>query len=137
MRLAALLGLTEPGGLVVLGGSWSDCAAPIAELGVAHVVVMNAASPSDVPQEVSSIVVDGQLPLAPGSVRAIALDAGLAPLLPSAAHVLRSRGRLVGPAAGALPNDVAELARDAHDWVAERTVVASPPVALQSRARRP
>jgi hypothetical protein len=136
MRLAALLGLTEPGGIVVLGGTWSDCATAIAELGVAHVVIVNAASPTDGPQEVSCIAVDDRLPFAAGSVRAIALDARLATLLPSAADVLRSRGRLVGPAVSALPNDVAELARDDQDWVGERTVVASPPVTLQSRAQR-
>jgi hypothetical protein len=136
MRLAALLGLTEPGGIVLLGGTWSDCATAIAELGVAHVVVVNAASPTDGPQEVSSVVVDDRLPFAPGSVRAVALDARAATLLPSAAYVLRSRGRLVGPAGSPLPNDVAELARDDEDWVGERTVVASPPVPLQSRTQR-
>ncbi|HUQ83972.1 MAG TPA: hypothetical protein VM076_22675 [Gemmatimonadaceae bacterium] len=136
MRLAALLGLAEPGGIVALGGSWSDCSTGIAERGVAHVVVVNAAAPSDAPQEVSSIVVEDRLPFAPGSVRAIALDARLATVLPSAAHALRSRGRLVGPATATMPNDVTELARDEQDWVAERAVVASQPVALQLRPRR-
>ena len=32
-------------------------------------------------------------------------------------------------------DDVVELARDAEDWVAERSVVASPPVALRSNRR--
>jgi len=135
MRAAALLGLTEPGGIVLLGGSWSDCATPLAELGPAHVVVLNRAAPNDAPQEVSSIVVGQRLPFAPGSIRAVALDSELADAIESAAAVLRSRGRLVAPAGVASPPDVTELARDSEDWVGERTVVSSAPVTLRSSRR--
>jgi len=47
MRAAALLGLTDAGGIVVLGGSWADCADAIAELSPSHVVVLNRAIPID------------------------------------------------------------------------------------------
>ena len=136
MRAAALLGLAEPGGIVVLGGSWGDCADGIADLGPAHVVVLNRSPTAASPQSVSTVVVGERLPFAPGSVRAVALDDALAATtLRSAAHTLRSRGRLVAPAAVPVPDDVVELARDAEEWVAERSVVASPPVTLRSSRR--
>jgi hypothetical protein len=135
MRAAALLGLTEPGGIVILGGSWTDFAPALAELGAAHVVVVNRAAPSDAPQEVSAMVVGERLPFAAGSVRSVALDDEMSSVLESAAFVLRSRGRLVGPAAAPIPPDVVELARDAEDWVGERGAVSSPPVVLRSSRR--
>jgi uncharacterized protein YbaR (Trm112 family) len=136
MRAAALLGLTDAGGIVVLGGSWADCAEAIAELGPSHVVVLNRAIPIDAPQTVSCLVVGDRLPFAAGSVRAVALDAELAATsLGSATGALRARGRLVAPASTPVPPDVSELARDEQDWVAERVAVASPPVALRSARR--
>ena len=136
MRAAALLGLAEPGGIVVLGGSWGDCADAIAELGPAHVVVLNRGTTAASPESVSTLVVGERLPFAAASVRAVALDDALAATsLTSAAGVLRSRGRLVAPASVPVPDDVVELARDAAEWVAERSVVASPPVMLRSSRR--
>ena len=136
MRAAALLGLTDAGGIVVLGGSWADCADAIAELSPSHVVVLNRAIPIDAPQTVSCLVVGERLPFAAGSVRAVALDAELAATsLESATAALRGRGRLVAPASTPVPADVTELARDDEDWVAERITVASPPVALRSARR--
>jgi uncharacterized protein YbaR (Trm112 family) len=134
-RAAALLGLMDAGGIIVLGGDWADCADAIAELGPAHVVILNRSATSDAPQSVSSLVVGDRLPFAAASVRAAALDAELAAALSSAAHVLRSRGRLVAPADAPVPDGVTELARDAENWVAERAVVASPPVMLRSARR--
>jgi hypothetical protein len=105
----------------------------LAALGPTHVVTLNVAANDASPQAVSSIVVDDALPFAPGALRGVALAGQLvAPtLLSSAVQRLRSRGRLVAPAHVPLPNDVTELARDAQDWVAERAMVASPPVALK------
>ena len=133
MRAAALLGLTDAGGIIVLGGGWVHCADTLAELGPTHVVTLNVAANDASPQAVSSIVVDDALPFAPGAVRGVALGGRLAAptLLSSAVERLRSRGRLVAPAPVPLPDDVTELARDSQDWVAERAVVASPPVALK------
>ena len=136
MRAGALLGLTDAGGIVVLGGAWADCASSIAELGPTHVVTLNDLPPSDAPEPVSCLVVEDKLPFATASIRAAALDdPRAAALLGSAADALRSRGRLVGPAGAAVPAGVIELARDAEHWVAERTVVASPPVTLRSTRR--
>jgi hypothetical protein len=137
MRAAALLGLSEPGGIVVLGGSWAGFAETVAELGASHVVILNAQSSDSSPQEVSSLVVDDRLPFGTGGLRGVAVDGDLASpaLLSAAASSLRSRGRLVAPADATVPAEVEVLARDAVSWVAERMVVASPPIALRSARR--
>lgn len=133
MRAAALLGLTDAGGIVVLGDTWNECADALAELGPAHVVTLNVAANEAGPQGVSAIVIDDALPFASRTLRGVALGHRTATtaLLSSSAERLRSRGRLVAPATVSVPDDVTELARDGDDWVAERAVVASPPVALK------
>ncbi|MDF1506359.1 hypothetical protein, partial [Roseisolibacter sp. H3M3-2] len=40
MRLAALLGLTEPGGIVAVGGAWEPALEPLLDLPEARVVVL-------------------------------------------------------------------------------------------------
>jgi uncharacterized protein YbaR (Trm112 family) len=136
-RTAALLDLSQPGGIVVLGGSWAAHADAVAELGVAHVVVLNTRASESSVQEVSSIVVDDRLPFGSTALRGVAVDRGQASpaLLSSSASSLRSRGRLVAPSDAAVPGGVEVLARDDRVWVAERTVVASPPVTLRSVRR--
>ena len=136
-RAAALLDLGQPGGIVVLGGSWATYADAIAELGAAHVVVLNTRASESSVQEVSSIVVDDRLPFGTAALRGVAVDRGQASpgFLSSAATSLRSRGRLVAPSDAAVPGGVEVLARDDRVWVAERTVVTSPPIALRSVRR--
>ena len=137
-RTAALLDLSQPGGIVLLGGSWAVHADAVAELGVAHVVVLNARASESSAQEVSSIVVDHRVPFGATALRGVAVDGSAAApaLLSSAAASLRSRGRLVAPSDAVVPNGMEVLARDSRVWVAERAVVASPPVALRSGVRR-
>ena len=137
IRAAALLGLTDAGGIVVLGGSWTRHADSVAQLGAAHVVVLNADATASSSQEVSSLFVDDALPFGTATVRAIAVDGELATpsLLDSAVEKLRSRGRLVGPAPVATPRGVTELARDETDWVGERAVATSGPIPLRSVRR--
>lgn len=136
-RAAALLGLTEPGGIVLLGGSWAEFADATADLGAHHVVLLNAQASDASPQEVSALVVGDHVPLAVGTVRAAALgpDVATPARLTSAARVLSGRGRLVAPADAPVPEGVTVLARDARDWVGERDVVASPPVTIRSARR--
>ena len=137
MRAAALLGLTEPGGVVALGGGWTHYADAIVELGVGHAVVLNTRVTDASPQEVSSLVIDHRLPFASGAVRAVALGSEIvsSDLLASATNVLRSKGRLVAPATAPLPDGITVLARDESDWVGERSVLASPPIPLRSARR--
>jgi hypothetical protein len=135
VRAAALLGLTEPGGIVVLGGSWAAYAAAVVAHGAAHAVTLNMAARDTGPQEISALVVDDDLPFATGSVRAIALEVASAALLASAARTLRRRGRLVAPADAAVPDGMTVLARDAAVWVGERATVSSPPIPIRSARR--
>lgn len=136
-RAAALLGLMDAGGIVVLGGPWTAVADRLPELAISHVVVLNAHPTSESPQEVSALVVDDQLPFRQTAVRACALGGATATgaLLASAATALRSRGRLVAPVSAPVPAAITELARDEADWVGERAAVASPPVPLRSARR--
>lgn len=136
-RAAALLGLVDGGGIVVLGGSWTECAGALVELGPAHVVVLNVTPSSESPQEVSALRVGDRLPFAAGVVRGVAVASGVATdeLVASAVRALRARGRLVAPAGARVPDGVVELARDADDWVGERAVVGSPPIPLRSARR--
>ena len=135
MRAAALLGLTDAGGIICVDDTWADCSDPLAELGPSHVVTLNARVDA-VSEKVSMLVVDDRLPFARAGVRAVALgDAGGQPLLASATACVRGRGRLVAPVGLPVPDGVAELARDGSVWVGERAVVASPPVALRSARR--
>jgi hypothetical protein len=137
VRAAALLGLAEPGGIVVLGGSWSAYAGAIVDHGAAHIVTLNGLPHDTSRQEISSIVVDDRLPFGAGTVRAIALGPDVPPpdLLSSSAQALRSRGRLVAPVGANVPDGIAVLASDDAVWVGERAVMASTPVTLRSGRR--
>jgi len=147
MRLAALLDLASPGGLVVLGGAWARYARAIRDLVPVRLLLLDpiGAAPEEWPETgegVSVVRTGGEaVPLAAGSARAVALDreGGSEARLAAAARALAAGGRLVGPIGAALPAGVRELARDDALWVAERdrATVASEgaPVSLR-RARR-
>ena len=136
-RAAALLGLSDAGGIIVLGGHWVDCAEALGALGPAHVVLVDATPGPDSAQETSGVVVGDRLPFATGALRGVALsgDSARVSRVTSAAELLRPRGRLVAPTTTSLPDGVIELARDADEWVAERTGTTSPPVPLRSSRR--
>jgi hypothetical protein len=137
VRAAALLGLTEPGGIVVVGGAWTAYAAAIVSHGATHAITLNIAARRDDVQEVSALVVDDLLPFGAGSVKAIALghDIATPARLASAARVLRGRGRLVAPVESDVPEGVTLLARDETVWVGERPLVTSPPITIRSGRR--
>lgn len=131
MRVAALLGLQEPGGTVALAGEWAAAAAPLAELTRVRTILVNPAPGAPALDE-SSVVRCLRLPLGGGVLRGAALDAANASghLLASAALAVRLGGRVVAPADAPLPSDLRELARDGREWVAERAVTSSAPVRL-------
>lgn len=126
MRLAALLDLAGPGGIVALGGTWDAVADALLELADVRVLLVEPAA-AYAPREPVGAARGALLPLASGQVRGIALDAVTATpaRLEAAARALRPRGRLVAPIGVALPAGVRELARDARHWVAERDAVAA------------
>jgi hypothetical protein len=140
MRAGALLGLAEPGGVVVLAGEWAACAPEIA--GIAEPVrVLALDAPPGIASGagVSLARTAGEIPLRAGTARGIALDAAHATpgYLESAAAAVSPRGRLVAPASSPVPAGFTELARDARDWVAEKLRVEPvvPPPRAPPRAR--
>lgn len=149
MRLAALLDLTSPGGLVVLGGGWARHADALLDLAPVRLLLLDPTAPvarDDRLAPDGSVSVlrtsGGVVPLAAGAARAVALDGATAGVarLEAAARALAPGGRLVAPVDVALPSGVRELARDGELWVAERergggVSGGGAPVALR-RARR-
>jgi uncharacterized protein YbaR (Trm112 family) len=135
-RLAAQLHLLEAPQPILLTGRWSAAVAPLRTI-VSTVImfVADATSVVTLDERVSTLRMPATgIPLATGSLRAIALDAAHASpaVIADAARVLRSAGRLVVPAA--TPLDAAlwrTLATDAEVIVAERLAVASAPIALR------
>ncbi|MDQ2768820.1 MAG: hypothetical protein M3Y30_16900, partial [Gemmatimonadota bacterium] len=77
LRAAALLGLTDGGGIVVLAGEWSAAAYEILEMveGV-QLLALDYAPGLESGGALSLARIADVLPLAAGSVRGIALDAG-------------------------------------------------------------
>lgn len=123
IRAAALLGLTEPGGLVVLAGAWGDAAHEAAALveGV-HVLAVDPLGVVASGLGVSVARAPEILPMRPESARAIALDdahAGAA-FLESSVAALKPSGRLLVPIRASIPAGIVERARDAHDWLGEK-----------------
>jgi hypothetical protein len=137
-RAAALLGLTEPGGLVVLAGEWTAGAASL--LDIVEGVQLLALDPVPVLRgggALSLALIADALPLAAESARGIALDASHATpsLLAGAARALAPNGRLIAPASAPVPDSLRELARDDEHWVAAAAppsnVSAPVPIALR------
>ena len=136
MRAGALLGLEEPGGVVVLAGAWSAAAPELAALTQAVKILALDAAPGVASGDGISLArTAGVIPLRAGAARGIALDAAHAreSYVSSAVGALAPRGRLIAPAACAVPDGVRALARDAHDWVAEK--VTSPVTVPLTRRR--
>ena len=121
LRLAAMLGLAEPGGVVVLTGRWTSHAAEVGAIAAqVQMLLVNPVSP--LPPSASAIVARGGLPVAAGSIRAVGWDAEGPDAIPVEACVraLRPGGRLVAAASVPPAPGVSELARDAQHWVGQR-----------------
>lgn len=137
LRTAALLGLTEPRGLVVLAGEWSACAEELLAMtdGV-RLLALDFADGLESGGPLSLALIADVLPLAEGCARGIALDLAhsTGSLLDGAARALAPGGRLIAPAAAPVPPMLRELARDDRHWVAEKSATTtSAPVAIAPR----
>ncbi|GLC26075.1 hypothetical protein [Roseisolibacter agri] len=121
MRLAALLDLTTPGGIVAVGGAWEPALDPLLDVTDLHALVVEPVG-QWVPREPFGAMRGDGLPVAAGALRGVALDARTASAdrVAAAVRALRPRGRLVAPAATPVPDGVRELARDERHWVGER-----------------
>jgi uncharacterized protein YbaR (Trm112 family) len=123
IRLGALLGLDERGGLYVLDFISSYFAAGLLEFSPHSQFVALTCGPE---MDGASAVIIGHgdgIPLAAGCARGIALDSANPKLLRSAVQVLAPGGRLVAPVNANVPQGIAELARDDDLWVGEREAV--------------
>jgi hypothetical protein len=138
-RIAAYLGLAEPGGTVLLGGEWGRLASALARLTTVQLLLVDPPFAARGEGEWLSVVRSGgAIPLAEGALRGAVLDESTsgAATVAAAARALRDEGRLVAPASATIPDEVAELARDDALWVGERRPRPGPAVPIV-RARRP
>ncbi len=126
-RLAALMGLDEPGGTVLLAGSYARFAPRLAADLEVTVVVTGAPPVAAGAGQPGVCVVELPEPAVPFSdhtFRAAALDAPGDPdanaLITDALRTVAIGGRILGRATMPLPADVKELARDDREWVGER-----------------
>ena len=135
-RLAAYLDLTDRSGFAVLLGHWGVNAPLLRGLAETPLIVVDPPEGTEGEPGISVIRCDGPIPLAVGAARGMAIDGGTVERIASAVRATRVKGRVVAPVAVALPDGLAELARDDTLWVAEREAAASPLVALHVRRGR-
>jgi uncharacterized protein YbaR (Trm112 family) len=126
VRAAAMLGLTEPGGVIMLAGQWASAADAISEIADALVLVVDPPTIADHAERVSILFVGEHLPIAAHALRAAAIDTPTGGI----AAVIGAKGRLVATAAVAVPPGVDEIARDADYWVGEVSASQRPPAGL-------
>ncbi|MDQ2932510.1 MAG: hypothetical protein M3Y05_17040 [Gemmatimonadota bacterium] len=142
LRAAALLGLGEAGGIVVLAGEWSAAAKEL--IAMTENVMVLALDYSHTLRSggaLSLARIAHTLPLAAGSVRGIAVDAAHATpsLLAGAERALAPGGRLIAPAYARIPDTLQELARDDEQWVAAASAGSKPstPVSIAVKRHAP
>jgi uncharacterized protein YbaR (Trm112 family) len=134
LRLGALLGLDDRGGLYVVDVDGAPLIRWLSELSPLSQFIVFA---GDEPVEGAGVAIRGRgdvLPLAKSCARGIALDDGTPALLRSAVDTLVPGGRLVAPAGAAVPAGIEVLARDTEQWVGERMAV--PVLSVIRRAPR-
>lgn len=133
-RTAALLGLIEPGVRVVLCGAYAGAASSLAQDVGAACVTVNASAEVRGAADADHLVVGAvpRIPLADGSIGALAVDAEHMALLADAARVVRRGGRVLAPSHAPVPGGCTELARDDREWVAEVAAAVSVPIVLRS-----
>ena len=130
LRLAAQLGLAEPGGTLLLSGRYAALSPEL--LGVVDVTCVIVDPAGRVSPDAVTFRLADRIPFASGSLRGAAVDTprNTMEFLTDVARALRPLGRLVAPSASALPATMREVARDEHEYVAE-SVSADPVIALR------
>jgi uncharacterized protein YbaR (Trm112 family) len=134
LRLGALLGLDDRGGLYVIDFAGVRLIRWLSELSPLSRFIAFA---GDEAIEGVGVAIRGRgdvLPLAKACARGIALDDPTPAQLRSAVDALVPGGRLVAPARAAVPAGIEVLARDAEQWVGERMAV--PVLSVIRRAPR-
>jgi uncharacterized protein YbaR (Trm112 family) len=132
-RAGAYLEATEPGATIALGGVWAYAAQELSEMAEVRVLALNAPAEVKESQTVGLLRVGSEIPVAPGSLLGVALDAWFpAKIVASAVKAIRPGGRVVGPTVIPPPSELTVLAHDDLYWVAEK----APEVVKLSRAGR-
>lgn len=140
MRIAALLNLVDASSRAVLCGRSLHLAEVIEATTGAPIVNCNPTNlvfAGDAGAVHADVIVSfplTRLPLADQSLGGIAVDMRHEALLDDARRVVRVGGRILAPVSTRVPAGCRELARDAHEWVAEVDAPTSVPIRL-SRAR--
>jgi hypothetical protein len=134
LRIGALLGLDERGGVFVLDLASAHLIGELAALAPTAQFVALASSARIAGAGTVILGCNGVIPLANGCASGIMLDRVIPELVRSAVQVLAPGGRLVAPAYAAVPDGVTVLARDERQWVAERA--AAPALSSIRRAAR-
>jgi uncharacterized protein YbaR (Trm112 family) len=133
MRLAAMLDLADASGFAVLIGAWGSIAAELTGIVETPLILVDPSGEIVGSPGISVLRCDGQIPLATGAARAVAIDAASGMRSESAVRAARAKARVLAPIAVPVPQGVRELARDAQVWVGEREAIASPIVTLHVR----
>jgi uncharacterized protein YbaR (Trm112 family) len=133
MRLAAMLGLADSQGFAVLLGAWGSQAAELTAIAETPLILVDPPDGVVGAPGISVLLSDGEIPLAAGAARAMAIDMAESARVASAVRATRQRGRVLGPVTLALPDGVKELARDESVWVGERESASSPLITLHVR----
>jgi len=132
-RAGAFLNVTEPGATVVLGGAWADAALELSVMTEARVLAINPKAGAEESETVGLLHIGSEIPVAPGSLLGVALDASFpAETVAAALKAVRAGGRIVGPVEIPPPSGLAILAQDEDYWVAQK----EPEVIKLSRAGR-
>lgn len=132
-RAGAYLDATEPGATIVLGGVWAYAAQELSDMAGVRAIALNAQAEVKESPSVGLVHVGSEIPVAPGSVLGVALDAWFpAKIVASAVRAIRPGGRIVGPVSVPAPPELSVIAHDDTYWVAQK----APEVVKLSRASR-
>jgi uncharacterized protein YbaR (Trm112 family) len=133
MRLAAQLGLGEPGGLVMLTGRYAVLAEALGEVVDVTCIVVDTVR---APQATVRFELRDRIPLPDATLRGAAIDEPRAtpPFLAEVTRCMQAGGRVVAPARSWVPDGARLIARDEQEWVAE--VEGSVPVIQLRRVPR-
>lgn len=132
-RVAAMLGLSDATGFAVLLGQWGTLALTLTAIVETPLIAVDPPFGVIGSPGLSVVRCDGDIPLATGSARGIAVDSHNAFRIGDAVRVARTMGRVLAPASVASAAGLRELARDEHVWVAEREAASSAIVTLHVR----
>ena len=126
-RTIALLGLSEPGGAIVLSGRYAALAPALVERFDVGVIQFGTTA-RDGGSEIAALVL-GETPNVPftdGTFRAVAVDMFIDEgTCADLVRTLAIGGRMLATTLNRVPAGVNPLARDAHEWVASREMVGS------------